>query len=60
MQGRCDSRALDVSRDLRWALHCADIDLRRKSAPTTPLSLPSTIACFDVDFDAVRLPGCDA
>jgi hypothetical protein len=31
--------------------------LTRKSAPTTPLPLPSAIACCDDDFEALRLPG---
>jgi hypothetical protein len=31
--------------------------LTRKSAPTTPLLLPSAIACCDDDFEALRLPG---
>jgi hypothetical protein len=31
--------------------------LTRKSAPTTPLLLPSAIACSDDDFEALRLPG---
>jgi hypothetical protein len=50
-----------MSRDLRRAEALrANIDCEGKSAPTRPLPLTSTIACFGDDFDALRLPGCNA
>jgi hypothetical protein len=43
-----------LGRDLPWA-SIAQGRLTRKSAPTTPLPLPSAIACCDDDFEALRL-----
>jgi hypothetical protein len=46
-----------LGRDLPRAGALRKDRLTRKSAPTTPLPLPSAIACCDDDFEALRLPG---